>query len=71
MALRDVCGTVGGPIEGEQKGENPAFRAGKGQEFPTCPAISLFPPAKSLSSPTKKTIPDPKVWISGAHKTDK
>ncbi len=36
MSLRDVCGSVGGPIEGEQEGENPAFRAGKGQEFPTC-----------------------------------
>ncbi len=36
MSLRDVCGSVGGPIEGGQEGENPAFRAGKGQEFPTC-----------------------------------
>ncbi len=25
-----------GPIEGEQEGENPAFRAGKGQVFPAC-----------------------------------
>ncbi len=38
MSLRDVCGSVGAPIEGEQEGENPAFRAGKGQEFPTCEA---------------------------------
>ncbi len=36
MSLRDVCGSVGGPIEGEREGENPAFIAGKGQEFPTC-----------------------------------
>ena len=26
----------GGPIEGKQEGETPAFRAGKGQEFPAC-----------------------------------
>jgi len=26
----------GGPIEGKQERESPAFRAGKGQEFPTC-----------------------------------
>jgi len=25
-----------GPIEGEQEGENSAFRAGKGQVFPAC-----------------------------------
>jgi hypothetical protein len=25
-----------GSIAGEQEGENPAFRAGKGQVFPTC-----------------------------------
>jgi len=25
-----------GTPEGEQEGENPAFRAGKGQTFPTC-----------------------------------
>ncbi len=36
MSLRDVCGSVGVPIEDEQEGENPAFRAGKGQVFPTC-----------------------------------
>ena len=26
----------GGPIEGKQEGESPAFRAAKGQEFPAC-----------------------------------
>jgi hypothetical protein len=26
----------GGPIEGKQEGESPAFRAGKGQAFPAC-----------------------------------
>ena len=26
----------GGPIEGEQEGESGAFRAPKGEEFPTC-----------------------------------
>ena len=26
----------GGPIEGKQEGESPAFRAGKGHKFPTC-----------------------------------
>jgi hypothetical protein len=26
----------GGPLEGKQEGESPAFRAGKGQEFPAC-----------------------------------
>jgi hypothetical protein len=36
MSLRDVCGSVGVPIAGEQEGENPAFRAGKGRAFPTC-----------------------------------
>jgi hypothetical protein len=26
----------GGPIEGKQEGESPAFRAGEGQAFPAC-----------------------------------
>ena len=26
----------GGPIEGKQEGESPAFRAGKGRKFPAC-----------------------------------
>jgi hypothetical protein len=34
MSVRDVCGSVGVPIAGEQEGENPAFRvppeAGRG-----------------------------------------
>ena len=30
------CGSGGAPIEDEQEGESPAFRAGKGKEFPTC-----------------------------------
>jgi hypothetical protein len=33
--MSDVAGEVG-PLEGEQEGESPAFRAGKGQAFPTC-----------------------------------
>jgi len=30
-----LAGEVGAPFEGEQEGESPAFRAGKGQGFPT------------------------------------
>ena len=32
----EVGGSGWAPIEGEQVGESPAFRAGKGQVFPTC-----------------------------------
>jgi len=28
--------SIGVPAEGKQEGESPAFRAGKGQEFPAC-----------------------------------
>jgi hypothetical protein len=34
------CWSGGVPTEGEQKGESPAFRAGKGQAFP------IFEPRK-------------------------
>jgi len=32
----EVAGSDGAPTEGEQEGESPAFRAGKGQRFPAC-----------------------------------
>ncbi len=35
LFLSDVSGSGGVPIDGEQEGEGPAFRAGKGQAFPT------------------------------------
>ena len=34
--VSDISGSGGVPIDGEQEGEGPAFRAGKGQVFPTC-----------------------------------
>ena len=36
LSLSDIRGSGGAPPEGEQEGESPAFRAGKGQAFPTC-----------------------------------
>jgi hypothetical protein len=36
LSLSDICGSGGAPLEGEQEGESPAFRAGKGQAFLTC-----------------------------------
>ena len=36
MSLSDIRGSGGAPPEGEQEGESPAFRAGKGQAFLTC-----------------------------------
>jgi hypothetical protein len=34
--LSEFGGSGGAPTEGEQGGESPAFRAGKGQLFPRC-----------------------------------
>jgi hypothetical protein len=34
--LNEFGGSGGAPTEGEQGGESPAFRAGKGQVFPHC-----------------------------------
>jgi hypothetical protein len=35
LSLSDIRGSGGAPPEGEQEGESPAFRAGKGQAFLT------------------------------------
>ncbi len=34
--MSDISGSGGAAIEREQEGESLAFRAGKGQVFPTC-----------------------------------
>jgi hypothetical protein len=36
FAPSEIAGSGGVPTEVKQEGESPAFRAGKGQVFPTC-----------------------------------
>jgi hypothetical protein len=36
MSPSEIAGSGGVPTEVKQEGESPAFRAGKGQVFPTC-----------------------------------
>jgi len=55
LSPSEIAGSGGVPTEGEQKWESPAFRAGKGQAFPTV-RLSARPKPANTERVTAKAL---------------